>query len=93
MKARIENIAVKTLTLRQRWRTRLDDFKMLPDKFKEKSLMASSHGLFYRAGPVNATNFAFGSYKNCEPRFHDEKRPKIPRTTCASKFEKQSKHG
>lgn len=55
--------------------------------------MASSHALFYRAGPVTATNFAFGSYKNCEPRFHDEKRPKIPRTTCASKFEKQSKHG
>ena len=53
--------------------------KMFPDKFKEKSL--------------RLTNFAFGSYENCLPRFPDEKRPKILRTTSASKFDKQRKHG
>ena len=37
-----ENMAVKTLTLRQWWSS-LDGFKMFPDKFKEKSLTASSH--------------------------------------------------
>ena len=43
-----------------------------------------------RAGSLTGTNFTLGSYEKYQPGFRDEKRPK---TSCGTKFEKQSKHG